>query len=171
MIAHIQAGTFPEQQRQVGKAIKACINSGVVKREEIFVTSKLWNTMHDPDLVKPALEKTLKDLGLEYLDLYLIHWPTGYQEKGGRYVPDPSPNSETWKAMEKCVEAGLVKSIGISNFNKTQTEEILKESKIKPAVNQIESNPFIPQVDLIDFCKKNGIEITAYSPVCTPSSM
>mmetsp|Transcript_6291 Transcript_6291/g.12516 ORF Transcript_6291/g.12516 Transcript_6291/m.12516 type:complete len:339 (-) Transcript_6291:249-1265(-) len=162
---HIDCAAIYGNEPEVGAALKACFDKGLVKREDIFITSKLWNTNHKKEAVVPALKKTLKDLGLEYLDLYLIHWPTGFAVEDSKFKFDLTPNTETWAAMEAAVGAGLVRSIGLSNFNVSQVDEILKVAKIKPSVNQIESNPFIPQRELIAHCKKNGIEVTAYSPL------
>ncbi len=162
---HIDAAAIYGNETEVGVGIKSAIDRKICKREDIFVTSKLWNTEHDPKRVKPALEKTLKDLGLGYLDLYLIHWPTATNKVDGSFVPADIPNVSTWKALEACVDAGLVRSIGLSNFNKRQVEEIIKAARIPPSVNQIESNPYIPQNELITFCKERKIQVTAYSPL------
>mmetsp|Transcript_17774 Transcript_17774/g.26632 ORF Transcript_17774/g.26632 Transcript_17774/m.26632 type:complete len:334 (-) Transcript_17774:145-1146(-) len=162
---HIDCAAIYGNEQEVGSALKACFDAKTVKREDMFITSKLWNTKHDPKDVVPALKKTLSDLGLEYLDLYLIHWPTGFTEKNGTFVPCEIKNTETYKAMEECVKLGLVKSIGLSNFNKAQVAEICKSATIQPSVNQIESNPFIPQDELIEVCGKYGIAVTAYSPL------
>lgn len=143
----------------------------------MFVTSKLWNTFHRPDLVQGALMKTLADLNLEYLDLYLIHWPMGYKE-GDELFPievddsiafSPVDYVDTWLEMEKLVETGKVKSIGLSNFNKNQIDRVLEAATIKPAVLQIECHPYLTQTKLLSYCNLKNITVTAYSPLGSPN--
>jgi len=170
---HIDCAHVYGNECEVGQGIKeSCKN-----RENLFITSKLWNNSHKPDRVLPALKKSLSDLQLEYLDLYLIHWPIALkegdelmpQDENGNCIFDNSADFiYTWKAMEKCVEQGLIKSIGVSNFSIDQLKRILEIATIKPAVNQVECHPFLQQNDLIKFCGENNIAITAYSPLGAP---
>lgn len=173
---HIDCAHVYQNEKEVGAGIKNRIGAGVVKREDLWITSKLWNTFHLPNLVEPALKQTLEDLGLEYLDLYLIHWPQAYKEgkdlfpadENGKTLYSDAPFTETWKAMEALVNKGLTKSIGVSNFNSQQLEQVLKICKIKPVTNQVECHPYLNQRKLSDFCKKNDVTITAYSPLGSP---
>lgn len=173
---HIDCAYIYGNEKEVGVALKAKIAEGVVKREELFITSKLWNTFHRTDLVEKVLRETLSNLELEYLDLYLIHWPVGYKEGENLFPRDASDKVitsdvdyvDTWKEMEKCLEKGLTQSIGVSNFNIEQLDRLLANSKVTPVNNQIECHPYLNQKKLMDHCASKGIKITAYSPLGSP---
>lgn len=132
-------------EKEIGEGIRSKISDGTVKREELFITTKLWNTFHEQEQVVPACKKSLENFGLEYVDLYLIHWPVAQKQKGKYNVELPFEGAEgydydyvdTWKGMEDCVKLGLSKSIGLSNFNSVQVQRVLDNSIIKPAVNQV----------------------------------
>jgi len=176
---HIDGALIYQNEAEVGAGIKAKIDDGTVKRDELFITTKLWCNAHRPDCVLPAIKKSLSDLGLTYVDMYLIHWPMGYQpgeelfplnkETGIPHFDNETDLANTWKEMEKLVEMGLAKSIGVSNFNHKQLEHIIKNGKIQPANNQIEMHPYFPQQKLVEFCKKHNIAVVAYSPFGCPS--
>ncbi|KAB0794457.1 hypothetical protein PPYR_11296 [Photinus pyralis] len=134
---HIDCAFIYQNEKEIGVALAKKFKEGKIKREDIFVTSKLWNAFHSPHLVEGALRQSLQNLGLDYLDLYLIHWPIGFKEGGELFPIDADGKMQfsnvdyvdTWRAMEKLVQQGLVKSIGLSNFNKRQIEDILKVAK------------------------------------------
>nr|CAD7259979.1 unnamed protein product [Timema shepardi] len=165
-------------EKEVGEALKVKLEEGVVKREDLFITSKLWNSFHRPDLVIPVLKKTLENLQLEYLDLYLVHWPMAFKEEGENMPKDAAGNIifsevdyvDTWKAMEDAVKQGLTRSIGISNFNSEQITRLLKTATIKPVTNQVECHPYLNQKKLIEFCRSKDIVVTGYSPLGSPDS-
>lgn len=169
---HIDCAAIYQNEKEVGDALKKAFDDGLVKREEVFVTSKLWNNAHEKDQVKVGLNKTLQDLQLDYLDLYLIHWPVSlkshvmFPEKGEDFLDySQVPLSETWAAMESLKAEGKLKHIGVSNFNQGKIKELLDSCQVKPEMNQIELHPYLPQIDLVNYCKKNGIHVTAYSPL------
>ncbi|KAF4525310.1 hypothetical protein B566_EDAN014919 [Ephemera danica] len=161
---HFDCAHAYQNEHEVGEGISAKIKEGIIKREDIFVTSKLWNTFHRPDMVSLGCKTTLKNLGLDYLDLYLIHWPVSYKDgeelfptdASGKMIWSDADYVDTWPEMEKLVNSGLVRSIGLSNFNSQQIQRVLDIAKIKPAVNQKK---------LMAFCKERDIAITAYSPL------
>lgn len=173
---HIDCAFVYQNEKEVGVAIENKINSNVVRRDDLWVTSKLWNTFHPPHLVEPALKMSLENLKLDYLDLYLIHWPQAYQEGDSLFPVDETGKTAysdahfkaTWRAMEDCVRKGLTKSIGVSNFNSQQLTEILSDCSIAPVVNQIECHPYLTQTKLSMFCKERKVVITAYSPLGSP---
>lgn len=159
-------------QAEIGQAFSDAVREGDIKRKELFITSKLWNDMHAPEDVKPALEQTLEDLKLEYLDLYLMHWPVA-QKKGTQMPqsaddlinPKDLPVEVTWSAMEELLQSGLVESIGVSNFSAKKLGNLIEKAEVVPAVNQVENHPLLQQNELIDFCQKNDVIVTAYSPL------
>ncbi|KAJ6017841.1 hypothetical protein N7451_001220 [Penicillium sp. IBT 35674x] len=168
---HIDAAACYQNENEVGNGWK---KSGV-PREEIFITSKLWNTHHHPDHVEEGLNQTLKDLQTDYVDLYLIHWPVAFEHTNETLTPtDPVtkrfriadvPVADTWAALEKLVATGKIRSIGISNFTVDATKKLLETAKIVPATNQIEAHPFLQQPELTKFLQDKNILITAYSPL------
>ncbi|VVC28280.1 NADP-dependent oxidoreductase domain,Aldo/keto reductase, conserved site,Aldo/keto reductase [Cinara cedri] len=178
---HFDCAMFYGNEQEIGKAINHKIDEGVVVREDLYITSKLWNIFHQPDIVETVIKKTLSDLKVDYLDLYLIHWPMAFKEGGlySDFIPKDDDGAtiegdgsyiETWKAMEKLVENGLTKSIGVSNFNKRQIEDILGVATVKPVNNQVECHPYLNQKKLKEFCDENDIILTAYSPLGSPDN-
>ena len=145
----IDTARIYDNEEDVGIGIK---ESGV-PRDEIFITTKLWNSDHGYDKALKAFEKSLRSLQIDYLDLYLIHWP---QEK---------LRNETWKAFERLYEEKLVKAIGVSNYTISHLKELLSKCNVPPAVNQVEFHPFLYQKELLEYCKKNNIWLEAYSPI------
>ncbi|KAJ5915957.1 hypothetical protein N7454_010864 [Penicillium verhagenii] len=176
---HIDTALCYGNEHEVGQGIKEAIDAGIVKREELFVTTKLWCSFHAR--VEEGLEESLKNLGLSYLDLYLVHWPLAMNPKGTHPIfpklPDGSRDIDhshshvtTWKSMEKLVGTGKVRAIGVSNYSLQYLEELLPQATIVPAVNQIENHPSLPQQEIVDFCKQKGIHFTAYSPLGSTGS-
>jgi alcohol dehydrogenase (NADP+) len=171
---HIDCAHIYENEAEIGLAIKDSISDGLVKREDLWITSKLWNNSHGKENVNTGLKRTLEDLQLKYLDLYLIHWPVSLQKgvkfpiKTSEFVaPEVYPIEDTWKGMEEALEQGLVRHIGVSNFSIKKIEKLLSVGKYPVEVNQIEMHPLLQQTKMLEFCKKHNIILTAYSPLGT----
>lgn len=170
---HIDCAAVYGNEPEIGEAFTKVFNAKKITRDQVFVTSKLWNTQHHPDNVEAACRQTLKDLQLDYLDLYLMHWGVAFAHEQGDHPKDqngimktePVSIKETWQAMEKLVEAGLVKSIGVSNFTVPMIIDLLTYAKIKPVINQVEIHVYNAQSSLVEFCKTHEIQVTAYSPL------
>eukprot|EP00058_Branchiostoma_floridae_P013522 XP_002599010.1 hypothetical protein BRAFLDRAFT_122465 [Branchiostoma floridae] len=176
---HIDCAHVYGNENEVGAGLKAKFDEGVVKREDMFITSKIWNVFHHPDDVEEAVKKSLTSLGLDYLDLYLIHWPMAYKrfkdggemfpkDADGKFIREEIPFTDTWKALEACVESGLLRNIGLSNFNSKQIQAVIDVAKVKPAVLQVECHPYLNQKQLLEFAKQKGLVFTAYSPLGSP---
>lgn len=174
---HIDCAAIYQNEREVGQGIADALAEGLVKRKDLFVTSKLWNDSHRHEDVKLALEKSLGDLRLDYLDLYLVHWPIAFKPGIGfathreeYYTYQDVPLTQTWESMQEQKAAGAARHIGVSNFNQAKLKEILGLGGEKPEMNQVEMQPYLPQHELVDFCTQNGILMTAYSPLGSPDS-
>src|SRR6202008_874461 len=161
-------------EREVGTALQAALAAGAVAREDIFVTTKLWNSNHRPERVEPAFEASLERLGLKYLDLYLIHTPYAFQPGDNQDPRDQSGNViydhdvtllDTWKAMETLVDHGKCRAIGLSDISLDELKPIYESARIKPAVVQVEAHPYLPETELLGFCKEKGIVFLAFAPL------
>jgi D-xylose reductase len=175
-------GNEPES----GEGLRNVLRSRICRREDLWITSKLWNTYHEPQHVRPALEQSLKHLRLDYLDLYLIHFPIAlkfvpFDERypAGWFADPNAPNphmepirvpiADTWGAMEELVQTGLVRNIGVCNFGVSLLRDLLPYAKIAPAVMQVETHPYLTQEKLLRFCRDEGIAVTAFSPLAAAS--
>lgn len=172
---HVDCARAYGNEAEIGVALQEAIAAGEVAREDLFITSKLWNDSHRKDEVRPQLEKTLADLRLERLDLYLMHWPVALKPRVGfprsgddLFSLDEVPLLETWQGMEGCRKAGLVQHLGVSNFSARKIEALAADARYPIAVNQVELHPYLAQNDLLARCKAAGVHVTAYSPLGSP---
>ncbi|SPE60422.1 Aldehyde reductase [Verrucomicrobia bacterium] len=159
-------------EKEVGEAMKEVFKAGKIRREDVFVATKLWNTNHRPERVKPAFEASLKKLQLDYIDLYLIHTPFAFQpgeeqdprDANGNVIYDTGVKLlDTWGALEELVDEGKCKAIGLSDVGLERVKEIFEAATIKPVVVHVESHPYLPEWELLDYCRKNGIVLQAFA--------
>ncbi len=171
---HFDCAERYRNEEQVGLAIQEAIQAESVTREDLFVTTKLWNNNHRPERVQPAFEASCARLQLAYVDLYLIHTPYAFQSGDNQDPRDANDNviydkevslMDTWRAMEKLVDGGKCKAIGLSDVSSDQLWEIFQSARIKPAVVQVESHPYLPQTECLEFCKSNGVVMLAFAPL------
>jgi alcohol dehydrogenase (NADP+) len=171
---HFDCAERYRNEEQVGEAIQEAIQAGILRREDLFITTKLWNNNHRPERVQPAFEASRKRLRLDYVDLYLMHTPFAFQPGDNQDPRDQNSNviydngvtlMDTWRAMESLVNGGKCKAIGLSDIGLEQLQEIFESARIKPAVVQVESHPYLPQTELLDFCNSNGLVLLAFAPL------
>ncbi len=172
---HLDCAPIYENEPEIGGALAAAFAQGLVKREDLWITSKLWNNKHLRDDVLPALKRTLADLRLDHLDLFLMHWPVAlkpdvhFPQRGEDFLaPEEAPLEETWAAMEEAVDAGLVRHIGVSNFSPARLRRLLGSARIRPEANQVECHPLLAQNELLALCRAENVILTAYSPLGSP---
>ncbi len=171
---HFDCAERYRNEREVGEALQTGLASGSIAREDIFVTTKLWNSNHRPERVKPAFDASLKRLGLDYLDLYLIHTPFAFQPGDEQDPRDQNGNVlydrgvtllETWAAMESLVDSGKCRAIGLSDVGLNELLPIYESARIKPAVVEVEAHPYLPETELLEFCKQKGVVFLAFAPL------
>jgi alcohol dehydrogenase (NADP+) len=171
---HFDCAERYRNEREVGQALQAGLAAGNIARQDIFVTTKLWNSNHRPERVEPAFAASLERLGLNYLDLYLIHTPFAFQPGDDQDPRDQNGNVlydrdvtllDTWKALETLVDHGKCRAIGLSDIGLNELKPIYESARIKPAVIQVESHPYLPETELLDYCKQNGIVFLAFAPL------
>jgi len=171
---HFDCAERYRNEEAVGAALHEAFAAGTVRREDVFVTTKLWNTNHRPDRVEPAFDNSRRRLQVEYIDCYLIHTPFAFRpgddqdprDERGQVVYDTGVTLiETWQALERLVDGGQCKSIGLSDITLEKLREIVAAARIKPAVVQVESHPYLPEWELLDFCQEQGIVLLAFAPL------
>ena len=169
---HLDCSERYRNESAVGEAMREVFDAGKIRREDVFVTTKLWNNNHRPERVLPAFEASLRRLQIDYVDCYLIHTPFAFQpgdeqdprDEHGRVIYDTgSTLADTWRAMERLVEDGRCRSIGLSDIGLEQLKEIVAIARIKPAVVQVESHPYLPEWELLEFCRQQGIVVLAFA--------
>ncbi|KAK6184090.1 hypothetical protein SNE40_006623 [Patella caerulea] len=174
---HIDCAWVYKNQEEVGQAIKESIEEGTIKREDLFVTTKVWDTAHRRDAVKENAKQSLSQLGLSYVNLLLVHYPVSFKDGDDAFPKDNDGNIifayhdivDTWKGMEDCIDADLTRNIGLSNFNHLQVQRIIDASRIRPSVIQLEINPLFSNSQLVEYCQKRNIHVTAYAPLGAPN--
>ncbi|HTZ60013.1 MAG TPA: aldo/keto reductase [Acidobacteriaceae bacterium] len=171
---HFDCAERYQNEREVGEALQAGLSTGGIAREDLFVTTKLWNTNHRPERVAPAFEASLERLKLNYLDLYLIHTPFAFQPGDDQDPRDENGNIlydrevtllDTWRALEGLVDRGRCRAIGLSDITLERLLPLYDAARIKPAVVQVESHPYLPETELLAFCKERGIVLLAFAPL------
>lgn len=176
---HLDCAFIYGNEEEIGRAISDAIKEGVLTREELWVTSKIWLTYYEKERVVICAKKILSALQLEYIDLLLLHWPFSFQQQDENVFPTGTDGKiiggtvdyvEAYQALEGLVDQGLVRSIGVSNFTVDQIKRLLGVARVKPVTNQVELHPYLVQKELQEYCNQNGIVLTAYSPLGNPGS-
>ena len=171
---HFDCAERYRNEREVGEALRIGLAAGGIAREDIFVTTKLWNSNNRPERVEPAFEASLERLGLDYLDLYLIHTPFAFQagdeqdprDENGNVIYDQGVTlQDTWRAMEDLVDHGRCRAIGLSDIGLNELQPLYESARIKPAVVQVEAHPYLPEMELLEFCKAKEIVFLAFAPL------